>query len=142
MAATAAGGEPPDPFRLPDLRLLIVSPDTIQEWGICSSCRQVKPIDEFIPKRGTKLTATCLTCRQSTSISRKRTATQAPLSSPPRGERQQQPRTPSSMQPTLASRGRAHSRIPTSIKPTAPQPILPRGISSQDTPAEAAARRQ
>ena len=138
MAAAAAGGEPSDPFQLPDPRLPIASPVTTQEWRTCSSCRQVKPINEFIPKRGTKLIVTCLTCHQgvSASTSRKRTAIQAPLSSPPRGERQQQPRTPSFMQATLASRGRARSRIPTPIKPTAPQPILPRGISSQETPAE------
>ena len=139
MALAAPGGEPPNPFNNPGLDLPPDEPDIPPDHKKCNGCHQVKPKSEFVAKRGGREVARCATCRGhlTASKARKRSATQALLSSPPREDEprrlipQPQVRTPSYAQPTAASRAR-----------TQPQSILPRGINSQDTPAEAAARRE
>jgi hypothetical protein len=62
----------------------------------CSNCRLSKPLHQFQPKKGSKLTLQCLSCRERPTTSQKRTATTANLT----------PERPRYMQPTVASQSR------------------------------------
>ena len=98
-------------------------PPEISNPKTCSGCGKVKGLDEFKLKRGNRPTNTCSICRGVVSSTRKRTTTQALLSSPIREQR-----APSFMQPTYASRTKQFSTA--TAREGAPQPILPRGINS------------